>query len=134
MMDAKLARDRADPTLLGKIEPLDLGTGLLVDRHLIPFAPGAGPDRPRGRRTARSAYSGTPRRDGRARAAGCRRRSAAAFAVAPPGTAHPPTPGPGAAALRAVNVAVVATTAKNDLAAAQGAGEQTASVPHRDNR
>ena len=33
-----LARDRADPPLLGKIQALDLGTGLLVDRHLTPFA------------------------------------------------------------------------------------------------
>jgi len=57
-----------------------------------------------------------------------------AVLVAPPGTAHRPTPGPAAAALRAVDVAVVATTAKNDLAAAQGAGEQAGGVPHRDNR
>ncbi|MCY4503959.1 MAG: hypothetical protein OXE57_20735, partial [Alphaproteobacteria bacterium] len=80
-----------------------------------------------------------------------RRPDAAAFAVAPlalgmlvtaspavlvamPRKPHRPTPGPAAAALRAVDVAVVATTAKNDLAAAQGAGEQAGGVPHRDNR
>ena len=79
VMDAELARDRADPPLLGKIEPQDLGPGLLVDRHLTPFAPGAGPDRPCGRRTARNVRSGTPWRDGRARTA--------SFRTAPPACA-----------------------------------------------
>ena len=71
VMDAELARDRADLPLLGVIQPQDLRARLLVQGHLIPpmpgAAPGAAPDGPLGRRTARSGRSGTPGPDGPAR-------------------------------------------------------------------
>ena len=79
VMDAELARDRADLPLLGKEQAQDLGPGLLVDGHLTPFVPSAAPDRPSGRRTGRSDRSGTPWRGGRARRAG--------FRIAPPSCA-----------------------------------------------
>ena len=69
VMNAELAGDRADLPLLGVIQAQDLGTRLLVDGHLTPFVPGAGPDRPPARRTARSGGSGTPRRAAHARSA-----------------------------------------------------------------
>jgi len=48
----------------------------------------------------------------------------AAVLVAPPGTAHRPTPGPAAAAPRTVDVAVVAPPAENNLTTARSAVEQ----------
>ena len=71
-IDAELASDRADLPLLGKKQAQDLGPGLLVDGHFTPFVPGAGPDRPCGRRTGRSGRSGTPWRDSGTRWAGFR--------------------------------------------------------------
>ncbi|MCY3982147.1 MAG: hypothetical protein OXF51_10405 [Alphaproteobacteria bacterium] len=56
----------------------------------------------------------------------------AAVLVAPPCKAHRATPRPDAATRRTVEVALVAASAENNLAAAQRAGEQAGGVLHRD--